>query len=509
MLTMRYTIVMQSRRPNPRSPCGRRAPKCSVSPGLTRQWELRAQTHPGAGSARFRWTYRERPARFTQRLLLSMLLLCPAYAYAGLSADADRGEKTVELPVPGRNAEICVIPKHLDVGRYFDKDIEIETRLCNIDEHKNTAVCPKLNSTNPGLDLYSLPQGGTPEQVEDDRCKTAGARKIAKYKLSSSCSYTPSILGYYHVSRMLGGIADVPPAVLRTFDLRNHITMGRAALAESASNSLIHQTWARLMAQLTAGAKGKRRDFLLTDDFTQSYGALSENPRHERFYTEFFNGGANHIVRAQNFRDKSPIVALLARSADISTLVGRSFTADNVQRMVQLKDAADLIVIDTLMNQQDRFGNIHYLATYYYVDATDRDNDGGPKLKSSENLTPEEAARLGAVQIKKMLLKDNDCGVAKQNIAKQVGLADRIAHIDPKTYRLLQQLNAVADLAQTRDFFVREMLFTANDYANIRKNLRDLATKLHQACLQGGLKLDLDLQAHFSNQSVKAMSCDI
>ena len=160
------------------------------------------------------------------------------------------------------------------------------------------------------------------------------------------------------------------------------------------------------------------------------------------------------------------------------------------------------------MNQQDRFGNIHYLTTYYYVDAADLDGDGSPKLKSSTNLTSEEAARLGAVQLKKMLLKDNDCGVAKQNVANQAGLADRIAHIDPKTYLLLQQLNAVADSAETKDFFVRELVFTANDYVNIRRNLKDLATKLHQACLKGGLKLDLDLQAHFSNQSIKVTSCE-
>jgi hypothetical protein len=452
--------------------------------------------------------YAGRPLHFSQLVLLSVFFLCPVYAYAGLSADPKRGEQTVELPVPGRNAEICVIPKHLDAGRYFDKDSEIEAQLCNIDAHKNSAVCPKLNSTNPGLDLYSLPQGETLEHVEAARCKTTGAHKIAKYKLSSSCSYTPSILGYYHVSRVLGGIADVPPAVLRTFDLQDHIKMGRTALAESASNSLIHQTWASLMAQLTAGAKGKRRDFLLTDDFTQSYGALSENPRQESFYAEFFNGGANNLVRALNFRDKNPLVGLLARNVDISTLVGRSFTAQNVQKMVQLKDAADLIVIDTLMNQQDRFGNIHYLATYYYVDAADLDGDGSPKLKSAKNLTPEEATRLGAVQIKKMLLKDNDCGVAKQNVAKQAGLADRIAHIDPKTYLFLQHLNAAADLAETRDFFVRELVFTPNDYANVGKNLKDLAIKLHQACLQGDLKLDLDLQTHFSNQSATAMSCD-
>jgi hypothetical protein len=130
--------------------------------------------------------------------------------------------------------------------------------------------------------------------------------------------------------------------------------------------------------------------------------------------------------------------------------------------MVQLKDAADLIVIDTVMNQQDRFGNVHYLATYYYLDPKDLDRDDNPKLKSSQDLTPEEVARVGAVQIKKMLLKDNDCGVAKQNIAKQVGLADRIARLDPKTYLLLLHLDAVADLAGTKEFFIREMAFNAD-----------------------------------------------
>jgi hypothetical protein len=448
-----------------------------------------------------------RPVRLTQLLLLSVASLGPAFANATVSAHLQRGEKTVDLPVPGRNAEVCVIPKHFVGGEYFDKDIEVETQLCNVDVYTNAAVCPKLNSTNPGLDFYSLPQGATPNQVEAARCKTAGAEKVAKYKLSTSCSYTPSILGYYHVSRMLGGIADVPPAVLRTFDLQNHIALGRTALAQTASGTLIHQTWAGLMAQLTAGTNSNRRDFLFTDDFAQSYGALSENPTKEDFYKEFFNGGETNVARALNFRDKNPIVGMLSRNSDISALVGRNFATENVQKMVQLKDAADLIVIDTLMNQQDRFGNIHYLATYFYLDPNDLNQDGSAKLKSSKNITPEEAARVGAVQVKKLLLKDNDCGVAKDNIAKQVGLADRIAHIDPQTYRLILHFDAIADSTETKEFFVREMVFTANDYANVRQNLKDLATKLNQACLQGRLKLDLDLQAHFSNQPLKAQSC--
>jgi hypothetical protein len=308
---------------------------------------------------------------------------------------------------------------------------------------------------------------------------------------------------------MLGGIADVPPAVLRTFDRQNQIALGRIAMAETAQSSLIHQTWAGLMAQLTAGAGASRRDLLLTDDFTQSYGALSVNPTGESFYAEFFNGGANNVARAISFRDKNPTVALLARNDDISTHVGRTFTAENVQKMVQLRDAANLIVIDTLMNQQDRFGNIHYRPTFFYRDTADRNPDGSPKLKSDRKLTPDQVAQLGAVQVKTLLLKDNDCGVSKQNVARQAALIDRVAHIDPGTYRRILQLDATADLPQTRDFFLQELVFTSNDYASVRKNLRDVATKLHQGCTQGRVRLDLDLQAHFSGQPLKPQSCEL
>src|SRR5882762_7914633 len=196
--------------------------------------------------------------RLVQLLILSLALLRPALTYATLSTKIQRGEKTVQLLVPGTTAEECVVPKHIANATYSDRDVKDENDLCSIDEHSNAAVCPKTNSTNPGLDLYSLPQGSSPAQVEAAKCKSSGAKKIAKYKLSTSCSYTPSILGYYHLSRILGGIANVPPSVLRTFDLQNHIALGKIALAQTQPASLIHQTWSSLMAQLTAGANASR-----------------------------------------------------------------------------------------------------------------------------------------------------------------------------------------------------------------------------------------------------------
>jgi hypothetical protein len=412
------------------------------------------------------------------------------------------GEKIVELPVPGRKAEICVVPKLFDGASYSTRDAKVMEQLCAIDVRKNAAVCPKLNSTNPGLDIFAIPDGTTAQKFEGTHCTFPKGEKIAKYKLSTSCSYTPSLLGYYHVSRILGNVANVPPSVLRTYDLADHIALGRKALAQAPASSLIHATWASLMAQLTAGAKASRRALLLTDDFSQSYGALEENPRHEEFYKEFFNGGANNVARAQNFRDRNPTMAMLARSADVSTMVGRDFTADNVQKMVQLKDASELIVLDTLLNQQDRFGNIHEVPVYCYLDAQDG------KVKSERKLTVDEVAQRKAVKIKQMMLKDNDCGVAKTNVAKSAGLADRIAHMDPETYYRLLSFDQMTSRPEVQAFFRHETLFTAADFASLRANLKQLASQLHQRCTAGRLKLDLDLDAHFSDKPLPSRSCE-
>ena len=146
-------------------------------------------------------------------------------------------------------------------------------------------------------------------------------------------------------------------------------------------------------------------------------------------------------------------MALLARNNDISALVGRAFTIENVQSLVRLRDAADLIIIDTVMNQQDRFGNIHSRQTYYYLDRADPNPDGSPKLKSASTLTPAQIAQLGAVKVKTLLLKDNDCGVSKSNVAMQAGLLDRVAHIDPETYRHVLQFDATAGSPKNSRFF--------------------------------------------------------
>jgi hypothetical protein len=386
----------------------------------------------------------------------------------------------------------------------------MEKALCALNVYENAAVCGKTESTNPGLNIHLVPKGFTIQQVEAKDCELAApnkAKKVAKYKLSTSCSYTPSILGYYHVSRILGGVANVPPAVLRTFDLDRHLAIGKDVIGSLKSGSLIQQTWSGLISQLKAGGSGKKKDLLLTDDLDQSYGALQENPTKEEKYSDLFNGGADQPARAANFKAKNPVYLALAKSSDVSKTVGSEFTAANVQKLVAMRDVADMIVIDTIMNQQDRFGNIHYINKYFFRTG-DKTKAGLPEIDSDKKLTPEEIKKYGAVQVREMILKDNDCGVTKTPVIKQAKLLQGLRHIDPSTYKRVLKLNAVADSEETRKFFTQGTMMTPTDYSSIRKNLKEVAEHLYGACKQGNLKLDLDLESHFAGQEAD-QSCEI
>lgn len=440
----------------------------------------------------------------SQSVLFLALPMISSPSWALLPVSHLQGSKIVQIPVNGARAEVCVIPHHLTGISYSSRDLEKETELCQLQRNGNAGVCPKLNSTNPGLNFIVPPQGVTPQKLEAANCSTPGADKVGKYKLSTSCSYTPSLLSYYHVSRMLGGVARVPPAVLRTFDLNSHIQLAQKALNQTKPGELIHSTWSSLAAQLQARGQASKRDLLLTENLDQSYGALQNNPSGEEFYREFFNGGADAAARAQNFRDRNPIVRLLADSRPATELVGRTFNAANFQIFVQMKDASEMILLDTLLSQQDRFGNIHYQMESYVIETG---ANGQASIKAKKPLTPAEQAQ--AVTVKRMILKDNDCGVSKTNIAQQAHLSDRISHLAPKTYRNLLLLEQGADRPDLKSLFMSELLMTTSDYQKFRENLRALTAQLKKSCEQGRLKLDLDAEAHFLKAAPKDVNCSL
>ncbi|MBC7466905.1 MAG: hypothetical protein H7256_13030 [Bdellovibrio sp.] len=449
------------------------------------------------------------------KLSLSIgLVMSSMTAQATLTPTVDRGDKNVYFNSPNGVQEVCVIPKHYPDAKYDKKDLKKEQELCSYsfyplsaqdvsDGKEVVALLPKLNSTNPGVNIMEIPAGSSKQAVEAS-ADGAAASKIGKYKNSTSCSYTPSILSYYHVSRILGGIGRVPPSVLRSMDIETHKAIAVKGVAKSPAGQLIQQTWSSLSSSLSAGINSSKKDLLMTDDGRQSYGAFIVNPKHEESYGALFSSGAD---RAAAFRDKNPVFALVKDRSDLQNIVGHDWTAANVQKLLAMRDTTEFILLDHLLNQQDRFGNIAYQPRIAYIEK-DSKNAGQLNLAWAKDKEEyDEAVTQGSavagkapITVRSMILKDNDCGVSKTNVVKAAGLLSQVAHMNPKTYKKLMGFQR--SVSANTSFFTSNLMFTSVDYRELVANVNDAARILKANCQSGALKLDLDLDSYLLNGSI-------
>lgn len=434
---------------------------------------------------------------------------------------AARGSKTVHFPMAGGAPdEVCILPNHLSMADYDKDDLESETELCSYSfygaapreadvQKTDVAICPKLSSTNPGTDIHELLPGKTKAQTEAAICKLEDrpAKHLAKYKQSITCSYTPSILGYYHLSRLLGGAGDVKPAVVRTMGLPEHRTVVDSALrilAGQANDAYPKVSWLTFQkAESNPGASSKK-DALYTQDLLQIYGGLQENARGESRYSEINKRGAAPNIAGPFTRTAQ--WANAASSKPLAQIAGRSL-AESAQTVQVIKDIGEMLVMDYLMSQQDRFGNIHEIDYYYSL------GEGGKveKLKKSKVDDGEKPKPAGAVLVKKMILKDNDCGGStKDNVTKNAGLIDQLRHLSPTLYANIQWLSQnFGQGTEIPKFLVNEALFAQADINMLRTNLAALGPKLHDMCTSGKLLLDADLEDHLAGKGHAPASCDV
>lgn len=449
-------------------------------------------------------------------------ILASTQVFATLTPTFERGEKNVYHISPRGIQEVCVIPKKYPGAKYSKKDLKKEIELCNASFYdvtpeeaaqgrKTVALCSKQNSTNPGVNIYELETNQSKSQVESNDCKDAS--KLAKYKNSISCSATPAIIGYYHLSRILGRIGRVPVSVLRSMDIETHKKLGAEAMSEiKDKTALIYQTWDGLMSNLKKGLASSKKDQLLSDDGQQSYGAVIVNPKKEEFYTELFTKGTD---RAQAFKTNNVVFSLVRSSRSLDAMFTSAWTQDNVQKMYAMKDATEFILMDHIMDQQDRFGNIAEIEVTAYM-AKEKAEDTEYELQLEKDPTEFTKAlaaglvdpkRMQAFKIKSMVLKDNDCGVTKSNVVKAAGLLKEVRHMDPKTYKKLLQFHATA--AANKNFFVQNLMFTSADYNEMLANLNDAVSILKTNCKSGLLKLDLDVDYYLETGKLKTGSCEL
>lgn len=426
--------------------------------------------------------------------------------------------RVVKYPVAGRLDEICVLPKHFPGGDYSKGDLEDEKELCSYDfRASNYAICPKVSSTNPALEVFSLP-AGVDKKAYESKCVrgNTGAKKLAKYKMSVTCSYTGSILSYYHMSRILG-MNNVPPAVIRTFDLLDHKKFVSRGIQHSnnAGNSFVAGNWNEL-----SGYLAKEDKWLLTEDRQQTFGALSVNPRGETRHQNINVGSYSSFMRKPRVKaifNPAPVSEVLTNSFFSSIGIRASSSNWEFTKAVyginSMRDISSMILLDTIMGQQDRLGNIHTRDYYYF-----KKDDGSISRKRSKKISnPSTLSSVhSSIPVPRMILKDNDCGIrkGKSNVFKHHGTLSQITHMSPDTYKRFMWLSKNWSSIQ-RFLKLETTMATSNFWGEntsiVEQNLKHAKSILYNNCKSGKLILDLDVSAHLDGTNTPEKSramCD-
>lgn len=455
---------------------------------------------------------------FVKRSLIALLSM-------SLLAVGAQAEEEVRLS----KGELCVKGARfpVDGAEYKKSDTKRENNLCSYDMHgPEIDVCPKLFSTFPAVELFEA--GVTCSKRAGGKSK---GEKLAKYKYSTSCSKTPSILGYYHVSRALG-IKIVPPTVARSMDLKDHIAVLSSGYKKiQQSGELIAKVYAGTISQLK-----KKKSALVSEDGNYSYGALSYNPGGEHFYSAFYPkaGGAAGVPKFKRLK----VYRNLNTKKPISEMVGTAMTDENFVKIQQMKDAADMIILDTIFGQRDRMGNMAaydvYLTqvngkieVYDNGDIKDLIKESGQaqfeemrkqaKSHSSKDKKRQALITVAASFLKgnglpfakaqRALMKDNDCGLKRENYFRANDMIEGVYHVSRSTYDQLMKLAQVVDSGQADGFLINNLVMNSTEMDEFKTNLKFVARHLNQKCIGGRLFLDLNVKSHFAGTNQADGTC--
>lgn len=369
------------------------------------------------------------------------------------------------------------------------KDDEDDLGKINFDD-PNVVLCPALYSTNPGTDIYKLPTGVSRASFEQNECAKQTARKadfLAKYKQSTSCSYTPAILAYGKVADALKIHVDVPAVVYRTMEQATHKRVEK--MASLYAHDLIRQTWAGLISQIAASNPKVIKDGLI-------YGALLDH-----------KGGIDHHPTL-NHRgpDSNPAAPFLASSTWAIATKGSEIRSQippslkTLGQMMAVRDVGEMAIIDHILAQQDRFGNVAKREKISWLEQT----AAGQKVHSVKatkankpvdgtNQTTMEylnANHIEYVQFPVMVLADNDCGLRQDsNVVQKNNMVQHLRHISPSVYKHVQSF-ANTNPGQLLEYFQNQTLMTSDQAKGVIARLQEVASILKKNSDNGTLLFD-------------------
>lgn len=438
-------------------------------------------------------------------------------------------------------AEQCVRITDFPGAVYSDADRDSESAYCALD-FARLALCPKLWSTSPGTIIYEYDYGkfgDSPAQFESEHCASGGhAREQAisepaVYKQSvnardTSATYAPSSWVYYHFSRYFQTNTRVPVAVYRSMDAGEHNRrVVKPALADTAGRrglGMLRAGWTFLDKVETGQQEGAAARAVLTDGGRQIYGVLL-NSMGKRYGAEFNGTRESGWGAGQNndFQQTAPFLALRnslpipqaaaasIRDARKNPLMAKDLPPDtSVQQVVLwMQDVLEITLLDFMLGQQDRIGNIDYNWRWYWVEQGQLHS-----MAASGSEAPAEIAGFDALRLRQSAINDNDAGVRPgyADFAAKTHMLEGLRHYDPKLYQRLGRL--AADLGSggpAYQWLTQSAGLSAREADLIAERAQQAFSILQADCQSGALSLDLDVAAIITNSDAmqQAVSCEV
>jgi hypothetical protein len=414
------------------------------------------------------------------------------------------------------------------------RDVEAEQAFCAI--HLNdasVAVCPKTWSTSPGALVYDL-EGtdwqGRASDFERNVCAIGGrARDKARSELAifknslngrdTSGTFAPSSVLYYHFSRLLQTRIEVPVAVfaeLPAQKYRERVVRPGLTYSDSAKTRMLHAGWVEMAQALLQPAAYSHRREMLTADNESLWGVfLLQEGR--RYGPEINGTRASGWGDGQNrdFQQTAPFLALREDKPLAEAIAAGLTRAREDQKMASalpentssaqiawwMNEITELVILDTILAQQDRIGNIDYRRRWLWRE--------GETLHSS----PTRPDQSGSIQLRTSILNDNDAGVRSgyANYARRTAMLDDWRHMDPSLFKRVQALAAdFRDGGPVASAVRDNYRLSRREAQGIIDRGLEVAGQLMADCRAGKLRFDLHLEALLepSQAEERALDCD-
>jgi hypothetical protein len=470
-----------------------------------------------------------------------LFLLLGLYAACGARASSDVVGQTTRFTSPNDATERCVVLDHMPGGHYSDADLAKEAELCAMDFHDGDhALCPKVFSTSPGTLIYEINggAGGTdPEDIERQACgvgvnKNAALGEPISYKMSvntreSSATFANSSLIYYHFARYFRTNVDVPVAVFRSIDRKEHSrrvsTRGVSLSAGNTGLRMNHAAWQALQAAEVDPSSYQPGSELFTPEGLL-YGVML-HPSGKR-YSEEINGtresgwgnGQNldfqETAPFRALRSNKPLAAAIEEGKRVALQNPRLAKATGndatPQQMVYwMSDLIDITLLDFIFSQQDRIGNIDYLSFWRWSE------DGSLRSRPADSrVVPADLAALEPIYIKQTELGDNDAGVRLTyvNYTKRTGMLQKLRHYRADTYLQLMRLDQDFRSSGPLHEYVRTTFgLSEREFRQVVANTMEAAGILRESCKAGSLRFDVEPEEFLLTAEVapKPVQCQL